>query len=59
MPLNGIMELFTRLSLLKGSVNQNPPPQIHRLKKDIDILVIRRSIFPKISEKAPDITVTL
>ena len=34
-------------------------PKIHRLKKDMGIGVVRRSIFSKISEKAPDITVTL
>ena len=39
--------------------NREGFPKIHRLKKDMDIWFIRRSIFSKISEKAPDITVTL
>jgi hypothetical protein len=34
-------------------------PKIHRLKKDMDILVVGRDIFLKISEKDPDITVAL
>jgi hypothetical protein len=38
---------------------QRPLSKIHRLKKDMDILIIGRDIFSKISEKNPVITVAL